>query len=144
MYLASKNLSSSTQKPSLGYNECCNLQTWGRTCEMLEAEETQWSTSHFADVVSEALTAELAQSSWASGQDEGPGFLTPVLSIVHASPTEVPIKEKHASTLAHTHRKEPNNEEEQKQMCFCPSESQVLTVNLWHGKKSTSGCTIEC
>lgn len=87
---------------------------------MLEAEETRWSTSHFADMVSEALTAELAQSSWASGQDEGPGFLTPVLSILHASPTEVPIKEKHTSTLACTHRKELNNEEKQKQMCFLP------------------------
>lgn len=65
---------------------------------MLEAEETWWSTSHFVDVVAEALTAELAPSPSASGQDEGPGFLTPVLSILHASPTEVPIKEKHAST----------------------------------------------
>lgn len=49
---------------------------------MLEAEETRWSTSHFVDVVAEALTAELAQSPWASGQDKGPGFLTPVLSVL--------------------------------------------------------------
>lgn len=68
-----------------------------RTCEMLEAEETWGSTSHFVDVVFEALTAELAQSFWASGQDKSPGFLTPVPSILHASPTEVPIKEKHPS-----------------------------------------------
>ena len=67
---------------------------------MLEAKETWPSPSYFAVVVFEALTAELAQSSRASGQDKGPGFLTPVLSTFYASLTEAPIKRKDTSRHA--------------------------------------------